>query len=314
MNWTNPLIPQRADPQISQHGGRYWFTGSLPGFDAIELRSATSIAGLAAAAPHIIWRRHPQGPASWHIWAPELHRVEGRWIVYFAAGERDDIWKIRIHVLENTHADPVQGEWVERGQLKTPLDDFALDATTFEHRGTHYLSWAEADTSRAGKTNIYLAPLVNPWTLGGAPTLISEATHDWERIGFAVNEGPAVLRRHGRIFISYSAAATDHHYCMGLLWADEGADLLDAASWRKSPTPVFASANGQFGPGHNSFTTAPDGTDLLVYHARNYRDIVGDPLHDPNRHARVQPFGWNAEGFPVFGEPQPDGPVQGSQP
>ena len=72
---------------------------------------------------------------------------------------------------------------------------------------------------------------------------------------------------------------------------------------------MFASANGQYGPGHNSFTTSKDGkTDLLVYHARNYRDIDGDPLHDPNRHARVQPFGWRADGMPDFGTPLADGP------
>ena len=128
---------------------------------------------------------------------------------------------------------------------------------------------------------------------------------------FRSNEGPAVLKRNGRVFIAYSAAATDANYCMGLLWADEHADLLNPASWQKSPTPVFATheATGQYGPGHNSFTTTPDGkTDLLVYHARNYRDIVGDPLNDPNRHARVQVFGWRADGFPDFGTPVADGP------
>jgi GH43 family beta-xylosidase len=96
---------------------------------------------------------------------------------------------------------------------------------------------------------------------------------------------------------------------MGLLWAAEDADLLDAASWRKSPTPVFASANGQYGPGHNSFTTTLDGrTDLLVYHARNYRELIADPLNDPNRHTRVQVFAWTADGFPDFGTPVSDGP------
>ena len=311
LNWSHPLIPQRADPHLSLHDGRYWFTASVPGFDAIELRSAARIEDLPEAAPRIVWTRHAQGPASWHIWAPELHRVDGRWLIYFAGGERDDIWKIRMHVLENAHADPTQGEWIERGQIHTPLDDFALDATTFRHGGEQYLCWAEADRARQGKTNLYLATLANAWTLKSAPTLISEAVLPWERVGFAVNEGPAVLQRFGRVLVAYSAAATDANYCMGLVWADAQADLLDASVWHKSPTPVFASANGQYGPGHNSFTTTLDGrTDLLVYHARSYRDIVGDPLHDPNRHARVQPFGWRADGLPDFGQPQPDGPVQ----
>jgi GH43 family beta-xylosidase len=84
---------------------------------------------------------------------------------------------------------------------------------------------------------------------------------------------------------------------------------MDARSWSKSPVPVFRSsaATGQYGPGHNSFTTSPDGkTDILVYHARNYRDIVGEPLRDPNRHTRAQPIRWRADGMPDFGEPVAD--------
>ncbi|MCV2369613.1 glycoside hydrolase family 43 protein [Roseateles oligotrophus] len=310
MNWTKPLILQRADPHLSLHDGRYFFTASLPGFDAIELRAADSLETLAAAQPQLIWRKHEAGPMSWHVWAPELHRIDGRWIIYFAASEKDDIWKLRIYVLENLHADPLQGEWVERGQLITPIDSFALDATSFAHRGRRYLSWAQKDPAIAGNTNLYLCELADPWTLKGAPVLLSRPELSWECIGFLVNEGPAVLQRHGRVLISYSASATDANYCMGLLWADENADLLDPAAWQKEPLPVFASANGQFGPGHNSFSSSHDGSvDLLVYHARNYRDIVGDPLNDPNRHARVQPFGWRADGLPDFGEPLADDPA-----
>jgi|GEM_PF-5331808 len=92
------------------------------------------------------------------------------------------------------------------------------------------------------------------------------------------------------------------------LSADEHADLLAPQSWTKSPTPVFTTSEAHqvYGPGHNSFTTAPDGTDLLVYHARSYRDIPGDPLKDPNRHTRVQPLNWRPDGTPDFGTPRAD--------
>ena len=307
--WTNPLIPQRADPHLSLHDGCYWFTASVPSFDAIELRAAEDIDGLPTAEPHIIWRKHAQGPMSWHVWAPELHRIDGRWFIYFAASERDDIWKLRMYVLECQGEDPLRDAWIERGQIVTPTEGFSLDATPFEHRGKRYLCWAQKDP--ATESNLYLAELANPWTLKSAPVLISRPDQPWERIGFLVNEGPAVLHRHGRVLISYSASATDANYCMGLLWADENAELLDASSWHKSSLPVFTTANGQYGPGHNSFTTTKDGAvDLLVYHARDYRDIVGDPLNDPNRHARVQPFGWRADdGLPDFGAPVADGPI-----
>ena len=62
--WTNPLIEQRADPHLSRGDGRYWFTASVPSYDAIEIRAADSIAGLATAPTKVIWRAHESGPMS----------------------------------------------------------------------------------------------------------------------------------------------------------------------------------------------------------------------------------------------------------
>ena len=244
-----------------------------------------------------------------HIWAPELHFIDGKWFIYFAAGEAEKIWNIRIYVLENASANPLEGEWIERGQLDTGWESFALDATTFAHRGTRYLVWAQRDPAVKNNTDLYIAKMDTPTTLAGPAVLLSRPEFDWEKVRYAVNEGPAVLHRHGRLWLTYSAAGTGAEYSVGLLSADENADPLDPKSWTKSPTPVFASseANGIFGPGHNGFTVAEDGvTDLLVYHARNYRDIPGNPLRDPNRHTRVQPLRWRADGTPDFGEPRPE--------
>ena len=306
----NPLIRQRADPWVHKHtDGFYYFTATVPEYDRLELRRSTTIAGLAAAEPKTIWRKHDTGIMGAHIWAPELHHIDGRWFIYFAAGEAESIWNIRIYVLENTSANPLEGEWIERGQLKTNWESFSLDATTFEHRGTRYLVWAQRDPAVKNNTDLYIAKMDSPTSIVGKQTLLSRPEFDWEKVRYAVNEGPAALIRNGRVFIAYSAAGTGAEYCVGLLTADENADLLDPRSWTKSPTPVFASSpqNGIFGPGHNSFTVAEDGsTDLLVYHARNYREIDGNPLRDPNRHTRVQPLAWRADGSPDFGEPVPE--------
>ena len=56
-----------------------------------------------------------------------------------------------------------------------------------------------------------------------------------------------------------------------------------------------------------SFTVSEDGKkDLLVYHARPEKNKSGDPLANPNRHARIQSFEWGADGLPIFGEPVAD--------
>ena len=52
-----------------------------------------------------------------HIWAPELHKIGRKWYIYFAAGEAENIWNIRMWVLSNDSEDPMQGEWVEEGMI-----------------------------------------------------------------------------------------------------------------------------------------------------------------------------------------------------
>ena len=89
---------------------------------------------------------------------------------------------------------------------------------------------------------------------------------------------------------------------MGMLTADEGADLLDPLSWKKERYPVLASDDklGIFGPGHNSFTVDEEGNDICVYHARGEETIEGDPLYNPNRHAMLMKVKWDNNGRPVF--------------
>jgi len=314
--YNNTLINQRADPHIVKHtDGWYYFTATVPEFDKIVLRRAQTIQGLATAPETTIWRRKRSGVGSGQVWAPELHHIDGKWYVYVALGVSGQ-WKIRAFVLEGTNtnsgdSNALAATWTEKGLIKTNWDTFSLDASTFVVNGTRYLVWAQQEPSRSDEnSSLMLAPLQNPWTIRGTAVAISRPTLAWERIGYKVNEGPAVIQRNGRIFLTYSAAATDANYCMGMLTASATADLMNPASWSKSSTPIFVSNadTKQFGPGHNSFTVSEDGlSDVLVYHDRGYRDIQGDPLNDPNRRTRVQKLYWKADGTPDFGIPVPDG-------
>ncbi|WP_395400800.1 family 43 glycosylhydrolase [Arthrobacter sp. UC242_113] len=304
----NPVVPQRADPWLMKHtDGKYYFTGSVPEYNRIIVRSSPTIAGLGSASEAVVWTRPASGTMGGHIWAPELHHFDGKWHIYFAAGDSNDVFRVRIYVISTDAADPTNAVWGAPARVFTHADTFSLDATTFEHAGTRYLLWAQSDTGV--NSSLYIASMSSPSMLSSTPVRIAVPTLDWETRGYKVNEGAAVIKRNGRIFVTFSASATDANYCMGLLTADAGADLLNAASWTKTPTPVFTTNEGskQYGPGHNSFTVDEAGNDVLVYHARSYRNIVGDPLYDPNRHARVQRLYWNADGTPNFGVPVGDG-------
>lgn len=306
----NPIVLQRADPYVIRYKGTYYFTGSYPAFDRIALRKAARLEDLQQAEEVVIWEKHETGPMSHLIWAPELHRIQNKWYIYFGAapndGQSDDTFNHRIFCLENEAEDPTTGTWVERGKVETGMDTFSLDATSFELKGSQYLVWGQQDLDIPGHSNLYIARMENPWTLATAPVMLAKPEYDWECIRFKVCEGPAVITHDDHIYITYSASGTGPEYAMGMLTADLDADLLDAASWSKSPNPVFTT-NAEahmYGPGHNSFTKAEDGvTDVMVYHVRNYTEIVGDPLYEPNRQACAKTISWGAEG-PIFGKPE----------
>lgn len=309
--YNNPIVLERADPWVHKHtDGYYYFTGSVPGYQEIELRRAKTLNELKDAEKVTVWRAHDEGEMSQLIWAPELHYINGSWYIYFAAASSDkpknNIFQHRMFALECKDENPLTGNWEEKGQVKTHINSFSLDATTFEHNDKLYYVWAQKDPAIPGNSNLYISEMENPWTLKGHATLLSIPEFDWEVIGFLVNEGAAVIKRNGKIFITYSASATDENYAMGLLWADENSDLLDGYSWNKAKEPVFVSSeeNSLYGPGHNSFTVSEDGKqDVLIFHARPEKNKEGDPLDNPNRHANAQVFTWTEDGFPDFGVP-----------
>lgn len=334
--YTNPLIYHRADPFIYKHtDGYYYFTGShtdsehnLMGeyqYLHIYVRKAATLEDLADNSGKYeevsVFDRDPlPGNLSPHIWAPEIHFIDGKWYIYYTTSVNDDdLWSIRPHVLECADANPITGTWVNHGPVKTTTDDsiafteFSLDHTVLQHNGELYLFWAEKHPHPTN-SNIYAAKMTDPCTIDSSRvTMVAEPVLNWECHGFPVCEGPAFLHRNGKLFMTYSASGTDSLYCVGLLTIDEDADLLDASNWIKTPYPVFQSsrATGQFGPGHNSFTYDEDGHDIIVYHARqeeHYLVEVGyEPLYDSGRNTTVMRIYWNLDGTPNFSVPISNG-------
>lgn len=309
VKYNEPWILQRADPYVYKHtDGIYYFTASVPAYDTVVLRSSKTLAGLAEAEEKVLWRKHESGPMSKHIWAPEIHYLFGKWYIYFAGGEIDDEWEIRPYVLECQGDDPMQDEWIEKGKMVRAEGDefsfeaFSLDATVFENKGRWYYIWAEKVGVGKQISNLYIAEMKNGYTLKTIQVLLTTPDYDWERHGFWVNEGPGIIKHNGKIFMTYSASETGIQYCVGMLTADEDADLLDPRSWTKERYPVLATneEKGIYGPGHNSFTKDEEGNDIIVYHARTEAEIEGNPLYNPNRHAMLMKVKWSEDGRPVF--------------
>ena len=114
--YNNPIVLQRADPWVLNVDGEYYFTGSDPEYNTIAIRRASAINDLQKAPETVVWRKHESGPCSKYIWAPELHRVNGAWYIYFAGAETDfedsGLPTHRMFVLENNDAAPTSDNWV----------------------------------------------------------------------------------------------------------------------------------------------------------------------------------------------------------
>lgn len=302
--YTNPLVIPGADPWVVRHEGWYYYTDTR--VNRIELRRSKKLAELRDAESKTIWRAPHSGPNSRSIWAPELHRVKNRWFVYYTAtDENQSDAKRRIYVLESETTDPF-GAWRDRGKLIVPPaeDAYAIDGTLYQQRnGKLYFLWSGRDRSEAGPQNTFIAEMENPWTLRSPRVRISTPEYDWEKHGWAVNEGPQVLEHGNRLYVVYSASGySTPHYCLGLL-TYRGGNLLDAKAWQKSSTPIFTAVLDRspkiYGPGHCSFFKSPDGReDWIIYHARDLEDI-----HKRPRDVRAQKFRWAVDGRPVFDRP-----------
>jgi GH43 family beta-xylosidase len=281
-----------ADPWLVWHAGNYYLTTTQG--DAIRMWKAPTFGRLKTARPAVLWT-DANPTRSRGIWAPEFHLISNRWYLYYTATSSDNNdANHRMHVLESAGDDPL-GPYSYKGRLVNPTNDqYAIDGSVFQKPdGNWYYVWA----ARPNHV-LYIARLANPWTIAGHGVHIPAS-------GFGcaeVREGPVVLRRNGKLFLTYSACDTGKpDYKIGMLIADETADLLDPRSWKQHPKPVFErnDAAGVFGPGHHGFFKSPDGTeDWIVYHAKTSSQYTYR-----GRTTRAQKFTWNENGTPNFGVP-----------
>lgn len=292
---TNPVAPKGADPWVTYQKGDYYYCYSSR--NRIWVNRSPRLQEAVQQTGQAVWKP-PTGQAySREIWAPELHYLNDKWYVYFAADDgRNE--NHRMYVLESESADAL-GAYRFCGKLTVPSDKWAIDGTVLSYKNRLYFIWSGWAGDVNVQQNLYISAMLNPTTLAGNRVLISKPELSWEKNGRPlINEGPQILQKNGRVFIIYSASGswTDRH-CLGQLTLI-GDDPLSPNAWQKKSAPVFAGTDKVFSPGHASFTVSPDGTeDWIVYHTARHPGAGWD------RHVRVQRFSWDKKGQPAFGKP-----------
>lgn len=292
----NPvLIAPAQDPQVALIDGLYHYCESTAA--GIFIRTCRDFRDLQEAPPRRVWAPPASGWMSQNVWAPELHLIDGRCHIYFAADDGDNA-NHRMGVLVSEGRDPL-GPYTLHGPLET--EGWAIDGTPFaDPAGNWYFVWSGWPGEVNGQQDLYLSRMASPTKLVGGRVRLAQPDQAWERHALPLCEGPQVLQRDGRIVIVYSGSGSwTRHYSLGLL-VHTGGDLLDPSTWQKTG-PVFTANRHAWGIGHCGFTTAPDGRDWILYHCKTSRE---DGWLD--REVRAQPFGWDAfTGLPDFGRPMP---------
>lgn len=271
--YSNPLKnPNGSDPFIVTTGGYYYlmtttfvaqshhfleFGLTFCSWNDVEITRAKTLEGLKTGEKKIVYST-TEASRCCNVWAPEVHYFNGVWYVYYTAGNSADLGGQRTHVLTGG-ATP----WDTFKYTRQLTTDWGIDATVFRTTSANYLVWSCMD----GVQSLCIATLTTPTTIG-AKSVISKPTASWETVGAAVNEAPAALYSGGKSYIAFSASyCWTSSYQLGLLTWDGVTSPLSASAWKKSG-PVFSTANGNYGTGHNGFFTSFDGTQTwMVYNA-----------------------------------------------
>jgi GH43 family beta-xylosidase len=279
--YRNPVYPDvMADPFVLRHDGVYYAYGTAPGAPDGRRVPVLRSTDLVAWQPvgHALL---PIGET--HYWAPEVASHDGRFYMYYSAGSHAEGTDQKLRVAE---ADHPAGPFVDSGKLLVPNQTFAIDGHPFRASdGQWYLFYCvdfleATDDERVG-TGIVVDRLVDMTTLAGEPHVVVRPHEDWHvfRKGRAMYgavydwhtvEGAAVLCHDGRYYCFYSGGAWERdNYGVSWVVADHPLGPYTRPEGGREALLMRTPKGGDLlGPGHNSFTTGPDGQSTwIVYHA-----------------------------------------------
>jgi GH43 family beta-xylosidase len=307
--FVNPVY-DGADPWVIKKDGFYYNCYSSANSLVVSKSKYLTKQGTAKR----VWFPPVSGWNRTHLWAPELHYLNGKWYIYYAAGQDGPPFIHQKAGVLESKTDDAQSEYVDKGMLVTSNTPdkpetavWAIDFTPLELNGKLFgiwSGWEAPQTTDQTSQHLYIAPMSNPYTISGSRVKISSPVEAWETGGpLNLNEGPQILKNGDKVFIIYSCRESWlQEYRLGQLRLKSAtSDPLDPASWEKSG-PVFQGTSQVLGTGHASFTTSPDGTEnWIVYHSKKSATPGWE------RDVRLQKFSFNADGSPNFGTPQAAG-------
>jgi len=198
-------------------------------------------------------------------WAPDVSEfAPGHFVMYFTAANKNPALQC-IGVATATSA---TGPFAPAGTgpvVCPPDEGGAIDPATFvDDDGTRYLLWKNDGNCCALDTWLQIAELSADGTaLVGETTRLLVQDRDWEG---TLIEAPTLVKRDGVYTLLYSA--NDYGgdaYATGFATAPSVRGPFVKAD---DPLLTTGLSNGRYlGPGGQDVVTAPDGSDVLVFHS-----------------------------------------------
>ncbi|MCA9652679.1 MAG: family 43 glycosylhydrolase [Myxococcales bacterium] len=241
----------------------------------------------------------PAGKPSWAAngfrnWAPELHRVNGRFMAYFTTVDADNVLCIGAAT-----ADDVLGPWVESPGPLVQHPQGVIDATYVEDEGgTPYLVY-KIDGNSVGQPTPIRARQLAPDGLSFArgsmeAELLVNDPGTWEG---GVVEAQWLVHHDGWWYLFYSGNVYDYRYRTGVA---RSASLL--GPYQKHGAPILANNERWVGPGHGTVLEL-GGAHYFFFHAwTNAGD--GTHLQEAGRHGLVDRIEW-IDGWPQIHDGTP---------
>ena len=287
--FTNPVCVS-ADPCAVKNpdGKGYWHLCSDD--RNIYTEYALSPADFKRDRKNIVFSVKKGSEYNQELWAPELHKIGGKWYIYFTAAD-----SAGRHSLFVVSGDDPMKPFGNAKRVCGP-EITGIDQTVFEYKGKLYAVYSSGDGYSCQR--LFIAEMSSPWEIKGSPVPISAPEYDWEKENRPVNEGPCALQRNGKLYIVYSCSyAASDEYKMGIL-RFKGGDVLKPENWEKHPEPIMTGRGNLQGTGHCTFTKDGDGNDWCVFHINRPRteNERGKWL---TRYLCLQPVIWIND-FPTF--------------
>lgn len=102
---------------------RYYLTSTT--WTDVRITAASTIEGLKTAESRVIWSDRSNPARACNFWAPEMHKVDDRWYVYFSASLCNSDWGIvlpslRVYALAGGSENPLSAAYTISDPIVPP--------------------------------------------------------------------------------------------------------------------------------------------------------------------------------------------------